>query len=172
MRFGSSLKLNLSVDIGQAYCILIIWKKMLRLLRVATILLKPALKVKAISTRRGEKDLGMMLSILLLLLLCIKKRKKGSSKTSSPKAKFSDVSGTAVYSRKKKAKTPKSKRKKSTKVVLPTDSGRTATKVGGTLKKKVSSTRRISNTEDSDSKARDDANVPELGEVGIKVCTN
>ena len=56
-------------------------------------------------------------------------------------------------------------------MILPTDSGRTATKVGGTPKKKVSSTRRISNTEDSDSKARDDANAPELGEVGIEVCT-
>ena len=50
-------------------------------------------------------------------------------------------------------------------MILPT------TKVGGTPKKKVSSTRRISNTEDSDSKARDDANAPELGEVGIEVCT-
>ena len=71
---------------------------------------KASPKGKSNKHKKGRKDLGMMLSILLLLLLCIKKRKKGSSKTSSPKAKSLDVSGTAVSSRKKKAKTPKSKR--------------------------------------------------------------
>ena len=100
-----------------------------------------------------------------------KKHKKGSPKASSPVIESSNDSGTAMSSKKKKVKTPKSKskKKKGTKVDLPTDAG-TATKVKGKPKKKVASTRRISSTGDSDSKARDDANTPELGEVGIEVC--
>ena len=48
-------------------------------------------------------------------------------------------------------------------MVLPTDSGKTAPKGGCSAKKKVSFTRRVSNVRDSDSKARDDVNAPELG---------
>jgi len=98
-----------------------------------------------------------------------KKAKKATPKTSSPVIESSNNSETPVSSKKKKAKSPKSKpkKKKGTKVDLPTDAA-TKTKVKGKPKTKVASTRRIS-TGDSDSKARDEANAPELGEVGIEV---
>lgn len=100
-----------------------------------------------------------------------KKAKKGSAKTADPKIESSNDSGTPKSSKKKKVKTPKSKskRKKGTKVNVPTDA-EPKTKVKGKAKTKVPSTRRISSTGDSDSQARDDANAPELGEVGIEVC--
>ena len=71
------------------------------------------------------------------------------------------------FSENKKVKTPKSKKKKGKKVIMPTDAGYSTSRVNCSTKKRDYVTRRISKAGDSDSKAREDANTPALTMLGI-----